>query len=91
MTRALEGKVAVITGAAGAIVARRLATCLHAVVDHAQLGAGRNDVRRLPRQEGAHHQGGGIVIRIQDDGKGLDSERILAKAIERLGNFLSMV
>lgn len=31
----------------------------------------------------AHHQGGGIVIRIQDDGKGLDSERILAKAIER--------
>jgi two-component system, chemotaxis family, sensor kinase CheA len=31
---------------------------------------------------GAAHQRGGIVIRIQDDGKGLDRERILAKAIE---------
>ena len=31
----------------------------------------------------AYHQGGGIVIAIQDDGKGLDGERILAKAIER--------
>lgn len=31
----------------------------------------------------AYHQGGGIVISIQDDGKGLDGERILAKAIER--------
>ncbi|HAB19825.1 MAG TPA: chemotaxis protein CheA [Verrucomicrobiales bacterium] len=31
----------------------------------------------------AAHQRGGIVIRIQDDGKGLDRERILAKARER--------
>jgi two-component system chemotaxis sensor kinase CheA len=30
----------------------------------------------------AAHQRGGIVIRIQDDGKGLDRGRILAKAIE---------
>ena len=31
----------------------------------------------------AAHQRGGIVIRIQDDGKGLDRSRILAKAIDR--------
>jgi two-component system, chemotaxis family, sensor kinase CheA len=31
----------------------------------------------------AAHQRGGIVICIQDDGKGLDRERILAKAIDR--------
>ncbi len=31
----------------------------------------------------ASHQRGGIVIEIQDDGKGLDRERILAKARER--------
>ena len=31
----------------------------------------------------AAHQRGGIVIRIQDDGRGLDAERILAKAVDR--------
>jgi two-component system chemotaxis sensor kinase CheA len=31
----------------------------------------------------AHHQGGSIVIELQDDGKGLDRARILAKAVER--------
>jgi two-component system, chemotaxis family, sensor kinase CheA len=31
----------------------------------------------------ASHQRGGIVIRIQDDGRGLDPDRILAKAIGR--------
>ncbi len=31
----------------------------------------------------ASHQRGGIVIRIQDDGKGLDRDRILAKARDR--------
>jgi two-component system, chemotaxis family, sensor kinase CheA len=31
----------------------------------------------------ASHQRGGIVIRIEDDGKGLDRDRILAKARER--------
>ena len=31
----------------------------------------------------ASHQRGGIVIRIQDDGKGLDRARIRAKAVER--------
>lgn len=31
----------------------------------------------------AYHQGGSVVIEIQDDGKGLDRERILSKARER--------
>lgn len=31
----------------------------------------------------AYHQGGSVIIQIQDDGKGLDRERILAKARER--------
>jgi two-component system chemotaxis sensor kinase CheA len=31
----------------------------------------------------AYHKGGNIVIEIQDDGKGLDVDKILAKAIER--------
>ena len=31
----------------------------------------------------AFHQGGGIVIRITDDGRGLDKERILAKALQK--------
>jgi len=31
----------------------------------------------------AAHQRGGIVIRIQDDGRGLDAQRILAKAVDR--------
>ena len=31
----------------------------------------------------AHHQGGNIVIEIAEDGAGLNSEKILAKAIER--------
>lgn len=31
----------------------------------------------------AYHQGGNIVVEIRDDGKGLDREKILAKACER--------
>jgi len=31
----------------------------------------------------ASHQGGCIVIRVEDDGRGLSAERILAKAVER--------
>jgi two-component system chemotaxis sensor kinase CheA len=31
----------------------------------------------------AHHQAGQVVIEIADDGRGLDRERILAKAVER--------
>ena len=31
----------------------------------------------------AYHQGGRIVIEVEDDGKGLDAEKILAKAVDR--------
>ncbi|MBW2618720.1 MAG: chemotaxis protein CheA, partial [Deltaproteobacteria bacterium] len=31
----------------------------------------------------AYHQGGRIVIEVEDDGRGLDTEKILAKAIDR--------
>ncbi len=31
----------------------------------------------------AAHQGGGILIRMRDDGKGLDAQRILAKALQK--------
>ena len=31
----------------------------------------------------AYHQGGNIVIEIEDDGRGLDRDKILAKAVER--------
>jgi two-component system chemotaxis sensor kinase CheA len=31
----------------------------------------------------AHHQAGHVVIEIEDDGRGLDRDRIIAKAIER--------
>lgn len=31
----------------------------------------------------AHHEGGNIIVRISDDGAGLNHERIMAKAVER--------
>ncbi len=31
----------------------------------------------------AHHQGGNIVIELQDDGKGIDADRIYRKAVEK--------
>lgn len=31
----------------------------------------------------AHHQGGSIVIELQDDGKGIDADRIYRKAVEK--------
>lgn len=42
--------------------------------------AGKKPVGRVELR--AYHQAGNIVIEIQDDGKGLDKERILQKAIE---------
>ena len=56
-------------------------------VDH---GVEMPDVREQadkPREGRVHlrafHQGGNVVIEINDDGKGLDKDRILAKGIER--------
>jgi two-component system chemotaxis sensor kinase CheA len=54
-------------------------------VDHIELPAAR--IAEKPAlgtiRLAAFHQRGGIVIAIQDDGKGLDRDRILAKARER--------
>jgi two-component system chemotaxis sensor kinase CheA len=54
-------------------------------VDHGIEDAARR-AQRGKRPEGrlslsAYHQGGNIVIAIEDDGAGLDTERILAKAV----------
>ncbi|MBI5118476.1 chemotaxis protein CheA [Candidatus Poribacteria bacterium] len=43
--------------------------------------AGKRDVGRIELR--AFHKGGNIYIEIQDDGRGLDRDEILAKAIER--------
>jgi len=46
-----------------------------------RIAAGKNDTGRLSLS--ASHQGGNIVIEVNDDGGGLSRERILAKALER--------
>lgn len=43
--------------------------------------AGKSPTGRLSLS--AYHQGGNIVIAIEDDGAGLDADRILAKALEK--------
>ena len=43
--------------------------------------AGKNPVGQIVLK--AYHQGGGIHIEIQDDGRGLDRDAIAAKAVER--------
>jgi two-component system chemotaxis sensor kinase CheA len=46
-----------------------------------RVAAGKSDCGSI--RLSASHQRGGIVIRIQDDGRGLDRERILATAVDR--------
>ncbi|MBX7255029.1 MAG: chemotaxis protein CheA [Candidatus Hydrogenedentes bacterium] len=46
-----------------------------------RVAAGKHAVARIELR--AYHKGGSIHIEVQDDGKGLDKERILAKARER--------
>ena len=46
-----------------------------------RLAAGKPEAGTLTLR--AYHQGGSIVIETQDDGRGLDREKILAKALER--------
>jgi len=54
----------------------------HGIEDpDARAAAGKNPVARIGLR--ACHQAGHIVIEISDDGRGLDSERILAKALEK--------
>ena len=47
--------------------------------ERAQLG--KNPVARVVLR--AHHQAGQVVIEMADDGRGLDRERIVAKAVDR--------
>jgi two-component system chemotaxis sensor kinase CheA len=54
----------------------------HGIEDAARrTGAGKRPEGRLALS--AYHQGGNIVIAIADDGAGLDTERILAKAVSQ--------
>jgi len=46
-----------------------------------RIAAGKSETGTV--QLNAYHKGGNIVIEIRDDGKGLDRERILDKAMER--------
>jgi len=56
-------------------------------VDHGIESAEARAAHGKPRAGVIHlrasHKGGGIVVELQDDGQGLDKERILAKAIEK--------
>jgi two-component system, chemotaxis family, sensor kinase CheA len=59
----------------------------HGIEDAAaRLAAGKNPVARIALR--AFHQAGHIVIEISDDGRGLDREKILAKAVQKglIGN-----
>lgn len=59
----------------------------HGIEDpEARAAAGKNPAARIGLR--ACHQAGHIVIEISDDGRGLDAERILAKALEKglIGN-----
>ena len=54
----------------------------HGIEDpDARVAAGKPPVARIALR--ACHQAGHIVIEISDDGRGLDAERILAKAVEK--------
>ena len=46
-----------------------------------RIAAGKDEVGHVHLS--AAHQGGNIVIQIQDDGKGLDREKLIAKGIEK--------
>ena len=70
-----------------AIITDPLVHMVRNAVDHGiesaedRLAAGKPAVGRLHLS--ARHAGGNVVVEIQDDGAGLDREKLLAKAIER--------
>jgi len=51
-------------------------------IESAEARAGRGKSRAGLIQLRAYHQAGGIIVELQDDGQGLNKERILAKALE---------
>jgi two-component system, chemotaxis family, sensor kinase CheA len=69
------------------VIADPLVHMVRNAVDHgvetpaARAAAGKPAVGRL--RLAAYHAGGNVVVELEDDGKGLDRERILKKAIEK--------
>jgi two-component system, chemotaxis family, sensor kinase CheA len=56
--------------------------CDHGVeTPEERIAAGKNPVATI--KLAAYHQGGQIVIEISDDGRGLDREKIMAKAVQK--------
>lgn len=57
-------------------------SCDHGIEKPAdRIAAGKKETGTIHLN--AYHEGGFIIIRISDDGKGLDAQKILAKAIEK--------
>ena len=69
------------------VIADPLVHMVRNAVDHgietpaARAAAGKSAVGRL--RLAAYHAGGNVVVELEDDGKGLDRERIVRKAIEK--------
>lgn len=55
--------------------------CDHGIEPADQRGEGKSEAGNVTLR--AYHSGGSIVIEIEDDGRGLDREKILAKAIDK--------
>lgn len=57
-------------------------SCDHGVEEpEMRIAAGKNPTARI--RLSAYHQGGQIVVEISDDGRGLDREKIMAKAVQK--------
>jgi two-component system chemotaxis sensor kinase CheA len=84
---ALEGEDTEIDRNMVDVIADPLVHMVRNAVDHgiespaARAAAGKPAVGRL--RLAAYHAGGNVVVELQDDGKGLDRERIVRKAIEK--------
>ncbi|MFI5232196.1 MAG: chemotaxis protein CheA [Gemmatimonadales bacterium] len=84
---ALEGEDTEIDRNMVDVIADPLVHMVRNAVDHgveapaARAAAGKPPVGRL--RLAAYHAGGNVVVELEDDGKGLDRERIVRKAIEK--------
>jgi two-component system chemotaxis sensor kinase CheA len=84
---ALEGEDTEIDRNMVDVIADPLVHMVRNAVDHgietpdARVAAGKGAVGRL--RLAAYHAGGNVVVELEDDGKGLDRERIVRKAIEK--------
>jgi two-component system chemotaxis sensor kinase CheA len=84
---ALEGEDTEIDRNMVDVIADPLVHMVRNAVDHgvetpaARAAAGKPPVGRL--RLAAYHAGGNVVVELEDDGKGLDRDRIVRKAIEK--------